>query len=194
MVYDELRTIARAVIRGRARSAVTWRDGSCSRGRASPSAVAGRRARLRASVRPGRSAALYDRGSDRRARARKAARRGGGWQRLTLDDVLDDALGVQDSGSGDLDEALARLESHDEKLARLVYLRYFHGFTNREIADDLEVSLSTVEAGLRLARAWLKRELDGFHPVDGSVCAKVSPCRVRTPGWRPARRLTRSGN
>jgi len=58
-----------------------------------------------------------------------------------------------------LDEALNRLAALDERQARFVELRYFAGLALQEIADLEEVSRSTVDRDLAMARAWLKREL-----------------------------------
>jgi RNA polymerase sigma factor (TIGR02999 family) len=93
------------------------------------------------------------------ARARDAAKRGGGAQRLTLGD----ALGVASEG-GDADvlalhEALERLALMDPDQARLVELRYFGGLNIEESAEALGVSPATVKREWAVARAWLRREL-----------------------------------
>jgi RNA polymerase sigma-70 factor, ECF subfamily len=59
-----------------------------------------------------------------------------------------------------LDEALTRLGEHDERSARAIELHYFGGLTYPEIAEVLEISEATVHRDLRLARAWLYRELE----------------------------------
>lgn len=94
-----------------------------------------------------------------RARARNAAKRGGGFQRITLDDALApaDAAGVDVEA---LDEALARLAKLDADQARLVELRYFGGLTIEETAEVLDVSPATVKRSWTVAKAWLKKELD----------------------------------
>ena len=76
-----------------------------------------------------------------------------------------DYFATQNLDVHDLDEALERLALRDERQARIVSLRYILRLTNREIAEHLGVSVSTVEAELRLARAWLRREL-GAGPAD----------------------------
>ncbi len=45
--------------------------------------------------------------------------------------------------------------------AKVVEHRYFGGLTNKEIAETLSVSLSTVERDLRFARAWLSEKWSG---------------------------------
>jgi RNA polymerase sigma factor (sigma-70 family) len=59
----------------------------------------------------------------------------------------------------ELHEAMERLEQFDKRSSEMVTLRFFGGFSNPEIAQHLGVSVSTVEKQLRLARAWLDREL-----------------------------------
>jgi RNA polymerase sigma factor (TIGR02999 family) len=93
------------------------------------------------------------------ARARDAAKRGGGAQRLTLGD----ALGVPSDGTDAdvlaLHEALERLALLDPDQARLVELRYFGGLNIEESAEALGVSPATVKREWAVARAWLRREL-----------------------------------
>jgi RNA polymerase sigma factor (sigma-70 family) len=58
-----------------------------------------------------------------------------------------------------LDEALARLGSLDERMARLVEMRFFGGMTEAEAADVLGVSERTVKRDWRKAKALLYRLL-----------------------------------
>lgn len=58
-----------------------------------------------------------------------------------------------------LDEALVQLASFDPLQARIVELRFFGGFTMREIAKQIRQPLRTTERELALARAWLRRRL-----------------------------------
>ena len=58
-----------------------------------------------------------------------------------------------------LDEALERLSALDERKARAVELHHFGGLTYDETAAVLGVSPATVDRELRLAKAWLYREL-----------------------------------
>ncbi|MEL6715478.1 MAG: ECF-type sigma factor [Planctomycetota bacterium] len=91
------------------------------------------------------------------ARAKKAAKRGGGWDRVTLDAGLME--GAEGLDALELDAALTRLAEVDERRARVVELRFFGGLTNREVGEHMGVSETTVEADWRFARAWLSREL-----------------------------------
>ena len=93
------------------------------------------------------------------ARARHAAKRGGGVREITLGDA--DAA-VEESAVDllGLHEALARLAALDPDLARLVELRYFAGLSIDETAAALDVSPATVKREWAVARAWLRRELE----------------------------------
>jgi RNA polymerase sigma factor (sigma-70 family) len=58
-----------------------------------------------------------------------------------------------------LDEALERLEQLDARQARIVELRYFGGLSLEETAEVVDVSVSTVRRGWRMAQAWLYQQL-----------------------------------
>jgi len=60
-----------------------------------------------------------------------------------------------------LDEALKKLAKFDQRKATIVENRYFGGKTNKEIAELLDVSPSTVDREWRFTRAWLYREIFG---------------------------------
>ena len=92
------------------------------------------------------------------ARARRTAKRAGGWQRVTLaDDVVE--AGPPDIDLLALDRALEELTALDARRARLVELRYFGGLSLDETAAALGVSAATVSREWQLARAWLHRRL-----------------------------------
>jgi RNA polymerase sigma-70 factor, ECF subfamily len=91
--------------------------------------------------------------------ARRAQKRGGG---RTLESLDDDALVVvQDRAEEfiELDEALQRLTSLNERHARIVECRFYGGMSVEETADALGISPATVKRDWTLARAWLNREL-----------------------------------
>jgi RNA polymerase sigma factor (TIGR02999 family) len=92
------------------------------------------------------------------ARARRAAKRGGGAAALELDEGLV-ASEPQAEAVTDLDEALQRLEALDPRQGQAVELRYFGGLSLEETAETLGVSLATVKRELRFAHAWLAAEL-----------------------------------
>lgn len=105
-----------------------------------------------------------------RARSRKAAKRGGAPQRVTLDDqnvAADAGVAARQPDGPDaidilaLDEALTRLAVLDAEQARIVELRYFGGLTLEETAEAVGVSLATVKRQFAMARAWLKRAIEG---------------------------------
>ena len=59
-----------------------------------------------------------------------------------------------------LDDALTELEKRDERKARLIEMRFFSGLTAEESASILDMDVRDVRRELRLAQAWLKRQLD----------------------------------
>jgi RNA polymerase sigma-70 factor, ECF subfamily len=104
------------------------------------------------------------------ARARHAAKRGGGRTRVSLED--------QHSGGGsgapmrdvdvlELDESLGRLAALDARAARVVELRFFAGLREQDVAAVLGVSERTVRDDWKMARAWLRRELGPGEAGDG---------------------------
>jgi RNA polymerase sigma factor (TIGR02999 family) len=94
------------------------------------------------------------------ARARAAAKRGGGALALDLSGT-EPAVPPLPVDLLDLDRALARLRVRDEQLERLVELRYFGGLTLEESAEVLQRSEASVSRDWALARAFLFRELGG---------------------------------
>lgn len=93
-----------------------------------------------------------------RARRRKAARRGGDWERVTLSSS-DLEAALADIDVVELDAALTELEALDARGARIVELRFFGGLTVPEVARELDLSPSSVEKSWRRARAWLGARL-----------------------------------
>jgi RNA polymerase sigma factor (TIGR02999 family) len=94
-----------------------------------------------------------------RARRRKASKRGGDQQAVTLDGLADGEAG-REVGAIAIDDALAKLEARSPRQARIVEMRCLVGLSVAETAEALEVSERTVQAEWRLARAWLTRELE----------------------------------
>jgi len=92
-----------------------------------------------------------------RARARHAAKRGGG-RRVDLESDHLAVPQVEDELVA-LDDALSRLAVEHPKLAELVQLRYFGGLKLAESADVLGVSPRTADTWWSYARAWLAVEL-----------------------------------
>jgi RNA polymerase sigma factor (TIGR02999 family) len=91
------------------------------------------------------------------ARGYRALRRGGGYQRFSLDD--DVAVVEQGEMLVALDEALDRLAGLNARLSQVVECRFFGGLTEQETAEALGVTTRTVERDWVKARGWLYREL-----------------------------------
>jgi len=92
------------------------------------------------------------------ARGRHAAKRGGGGQRITLEEGLAVAP-ERDVNLLALDEALTKLESIDPEKTRMVELRFFSGLSIEETATVLGVSPRTIDRQWETAKAWLHREI-----------------------------------
>jgi RNA polymerase sigma factor (TIGR02999 family) len=92
------------------------------------------------------------------ARRKQQVRHGGGQQRVALNEVQ-----ISDDFDPrrllEVNEALDRLTALDSTKAEIVKLRFFGGLENREIAELLGISESTVERAWRFAKAWLLTEL-----------------------------------
>lgn len=93
------------------------------------------------------------------ARRRNAAKRGGGEPKLPLNEDLDYTQ-ERASEMVALDDALSALALHDAQKARLVELRYFGGLTAEESSEITGLAAQMIYRELRVAQAWLQRELD----------------------------------
>jgi RNA polymerase sigma factor (TIGR02999 family) len=91
------------------------------------------------------------------ARQQQAEKRGGEFQKFSLDDmnINLDVSGERASNLVALDEALERLAALDPQKARVVELRFFGGLSVEETAEVLGVSAPTVKRQWRMAKAWL---------------------------------------
>lgn len=92
------------------------------------------------------------------ARHRGYQKRGGGEQRVPLDEALL-VPHTPDQDVVALDEALTALAAVDPRKSRAIELRFFGGVSIEEAALLLEVSPETVKRDCRLAKAWLLRWL-----------------------------------
>lgn len=92
------------------------------------------------------------------ARKRKSQKRGGNQTKISL---FEDIIIIDDSDDKllALDEAMKKLELLDDKLCKIVELRYFSGMTINETAEVLNTSASTIKREWNVAKAWLYREL-----------------------------------
>lgn len=95
------------------------------------------------------------------ARARAAEKRGLDVPKESLEQVEASDENAQPSTDWlAVDEAVRKLAELDPQKAKLVDLRFFGGLTNEEVAEVLQLSLSTVEREWRMARAFLYRFLE----------------------------------
>jgi RNA polymerase sigma factor (TIGR02999 family) len=92
-------------------------------------------------------------------RERQALRRGGDWIELTLDTQVGDALPTGEAEVLHVHEALLVLEAAEPRLAKVVEMRYFGGYTEIEIADALGVTERTVRRDWDKARLLLMHSL-----------------------------------
>lgn len=92
------------------------------------------------------------------ARGLNRQKRGGGAEKLTFDEAV---LVSPETPSSilDLDEALSRLAELDKRKADVIEFLFFGGLTYDEVAAALNISPATVHRELRMAKAWLHKEL-----------------------------------
>lgn len=94
------------------------------------------------------------------ARSRGYQKRGGGAERVPLDEQRL-AAPATDTDVIALDAALDELARVDERKMRVIEMRYFGGLTIEQTADALGVSADTVKRDWRLAKLWLLKHLEG---------------------------------
>ncbi|MEE8062629.1 MAG: sigma-70 family RNA polymerase sigma factor, partial [Gemmatimonadales bacterium] len=92
------------------------------------------------------------------ARRRKAEKRGGGAEHVTLGDPAAELVLPPEELLA-LDAALTRLDEMDSRLRSVVEYRFFGGLTEQEIASVLGVTIRTVQRDWVKARAWLYQEI-----------------------------------
>jgi RNA polymerase sigma factor (TIGR02999 family) len=92
------------------------------------------------------------------ARTRSRQKRGSGQELIPLDEAV--VVGPEAASTVlDLDEALQRLAALDPRKSEIIQLLFFGGLTYDETAAALDISPATVHRELKLAKAWLHREL-----------------------------------
>ena len=97
------------------------------------------------------------------AKTKKRAKRGGSGEAVPLDEAL--SIAAETTTEADkidliaLDRALDKLAEKDERLARIVELRYFSGLTVEETAEVLKISEMTVKRDWNVAKALLYKEI-----------------------------------
>jgi RNA polymerase sigma factor (TIGR02999 family) len=94
------------------------------------------------------------------ARTRHAAKRGGDQHKISLDDAPEVFAQSDAAELLALDYALTKLSSFDERRSRILEMRAFGGMSVEETAQALGISERTVKREMRLAQAWMRRELE----------------------------------
>ncbi len=95
------------------------------------------------------------------ARARATARRSGAQVQLDTSIEFEAGAAAEPMKLLDLDLAIDALAREQSSLAELIEMRYFGGMTAEESAEVVGRSVHIVRHELRLAHAWLRRELAG---------------------------------
>jgi len=93
------------------------------------------------------------------ARESLAGRRGGGAPHVTLDTAIAESVAIGEEQILRVHEALAELAQLDERLVRVVEMRYFAGMTEAEVAEALGVTDRTVRRDWEKARLLLAKAL-----------------------------------
>ena len=93
------------------------------------------------------------------ARIRNAEKRGGGQGAAPLEDWMDRPLERPNAVIA-LEDALQALEQADPRKAKLIEMRFFAGLTAEECGGVMNLPAEKVRSELRVAQAWLKRELE----------------------------------
>ena len=93
------------------------------------------------------------------ARARSAAKRGGGAVRQSLDENVFPSQMADDAGYRAAEQALEKLAVKHERAALVVAMRVFGGLTVSEVAKELEISERTAKADFMIARVRLRELL-----------------------------------
>jgi len=92
-------------------------------------------------------------------RERQALRRGGDLAQVTLDTQVGDSLPSGEAEILHVHEALLALEAAEPRLAKVVEMRYFGGYTEIEIAEALGLTERTVRRDWNKARLLLMSSL-----------------------------------
>jgi RNA polymerase sigma factor (TIGR02999 family) len=93
------------------------------------------------------------------ARKKNAQKRGGKKNDITYIDELFEKQDQKAQELIDIDDALKRLEKLNERLSKVVEMRFFGEMTIEETAKALNISKSTVKRDWKKARGWLYKEL-----------------------------------
>jgi RNA polymerase sigma-70 factor (ECF subfamily) len=96
------------------------------------------------------------------ARSKEAAKRGNRQPVVSLQEELQvpkEFSSLSTEEIIDLDRALTRLQTIDERQALVVELRFFGGLSEDETSELLQVSSRTVRRDWEISRAWLRGQL-----------------------------------
>lgn len=102
------------------------------------------------------------------ARTRNAAKRGSGANQVSIEESGDLPID-RPSMLVAIDDALQELARHDPIKARLVEMRFFGGLTAEESAEATGMPVLEVRRHLRVAQAWLQRELDRTEKAESAA-------------------------
>lgn len=157
LVYDELRVLARAQLRGEGTghtlSATALVHEAYLRLAEREKLTPGDRRHFFAIAAQAMRRVLVD-----YARTRKRKKRGAGEVPVAL--PAEEFLSAEAADElVSMDEALERLAKANDRAARVVEQRFFAGLTLEETAEVLGVSMKTVQRDWMLARAWLRKEI-----------------------------------
>ena len=93
-------------------------------------------------------------------RRRSAERRGGGAAHVELDEASTEVADPREREVTRIDEALDELSAIDQRLVKVVEMRYFAGMTEAQVADALGLSRRSVVRDWEKARLFLAVALD----------------------------------
>lgn len=98
------------------------------------------------------------------ARRKQSQKRGGGYERVNIDDLTISITGPSEDIIA-VSEALDKLAAKDPAVAELVKLHYFSGLTLDQVAQLRGIGRRTAAKHLSYARAWLRREIARFDEI-----------------------------
>lgn len=97
------------------------------------------------------------------ARKKRSVKRGREVKRVGLEEAMaQPTLAPAAADVVAFDEVLTRLKGIAPRKAQLAEFWFFAGMTIEEIAETMEISVSTVRRDLEFAKVWLTRELGGI--------------------------------
>ena len=114
------------------------------------------------------------------ARTKYAQKRGGRQEKLSLDDAQN-ACVERPAIMVRIDDALNQLARLDPRKAQLIEMRFFGGLTAEESAAVFKLPVNVVRQELRVAQAWLQRELD----QDSGYTSSRMKVATQQPSTRP---------